>query len=76
MPVISNGRERDEPEYRELLDAAGLRITKIVPTLSPLASSRPCAAKAEWPREEADCGFASINATGVSSLLTSCAGLS
>jgi hypothetical protein len=35
MLVISTGRERSEPEYRELLDAAGLRITKIVPTLSP-----------------------------------------
>jgi hypothetical protein len=35
MLVISTGRERSEPEYRELLDAAGLGITKIVPTLSP-----------------------------------------
>lgn len=35
MLVISTGRERTEPEYREILGTAGLRITKIVPTLSP-----------------------------------------
>ena len=35
MLVISTGRERTEPEYREILGAAGLRITRIVPTLSP-----------------------------------------
>lgn len=35
MLVISRGRERTEPEYREILGSAGLRITKIVPTLSP-----------------------------------------
>ena len=35
MLVISKGRERTESEYGELLDAAGLKITKIVPTLSP-----------------------------------------
>jgi O-methyltransferase/methyltransferase family protein len=35
MLVISGGRERTEPEYREILATAGLRITKIVPTISP-----------------------------------------
>jgi hypothetical protein len=35
MLVISKGRERTESEYGQLLDAAGLKITKIVPTLSP-----------------------------------------
>lgn len=35
MLVISGGRERTEPEYREVLAAAGLRITRIVPTISP-----------------------------------------
>ncbi len=37
MLVISGGRERSEAEYRALLDTAGLRLTKIVPTLSPLS---------------------------------------
>ena len=35
MLVISGGRERTEPEYREILATAGLRITRIVPTISP-----------------------------------------
>ena len=37
MLVISGGRERSEAEYRALFDAAGLRLTKIVPTLCPLS---------------------------------------
>jgi O-methyltransferase len=36
MLVVSIGRERTEPEYREILGTAGLRITKIVPTLFPI----------------------------------------
>jgi len=35
MLVISGGRERTEREYREVLAAPGLRITRIVPTISP-----------------------------------------
>lgn len=35
--VISSGRERSEAEYRVLLDAAGLRVTKVVPSVSPLS---------------------------------------
>jgi O-methyltransferase/methyltransferase family protein len=37
MLVISGGRERSEAEYRALFDAAGLELTKIVPTVSPLS---------------------------------------
>jgi O-methyltransferase domain len=37
MLVISAGRERSEAEYRALFDAAGLRLTKIVPALCPLS---------------------------------------
>ena len=37
MLVISGGRERGEAEYRTLFDAAGLRLTKILPTVSPLS---------------------------------------
>lgn len=37
MLVISGGRERSEAEYRALLDAAGLTLTKVVPTASPLS---------------------------------------
>ena len=37
MLVISSGRERTEPEYREILGTAGLRMTKIVPTISPFS---------------------------------------
>ena len=37
MLVISGGRKRSEAEYHALFDTAGLRLTKIVPTLSPLS---------------------------------------
>jgi SAM-dependent methyltransferase len=37
MLVMNGGRERTESQFRELLDAAGLRITRIVPTLSALS---------------------------------------
>jgi hypothetical protein len=37
MLVISRGRERSEIEYQALLDAAGLKLTKLVPTMSPLS---------------------------------------
>jgi hypothetical protein len=36
MLVMNGGRERTESEYRRLFDAAGLRMTRIIPTLSPL----------------------------------------
>ena len=32
MLVMTGGRERTEAEYRALLDSAGLRLTRIVPT--------------------------------------------
>jgi hypothetical protein len=35
--VISGGRERSEVEYQALFDAAGLRLTKVVPTVSSLS---------------------------------------
>ncbi|HLY59180.1 MAG TPA: methyltransferase [Terriglobia bacterium] len=37
MLVISGGRERSEAEYRSLFEVAGLRLTKIVPTISPVS---------------------------------------
>jgi len=36
MLVMNGGRERTESEYRRLFDAAGLRMTSVIPTLSPL----------------------------------------
>ena len=35
MMVFLTGRERTEAEYRDLLDRAGFRLTRIVPTPSP-----------------------------------------
>jgi hypothetical protein len=37
MLVNLGGRERTEPEFAELLAAAGLRLTRVVPTQSPLS---------------------------------------
>jgi hypothetical protein len=37
MLVVAGGRERTEPEYRRLLDQAGLRPTRIGATRSPLS---------------------------------------
>jgi predicted O-methyltransferase YrrM len=36
MLVLTPGRERTEAEFRELFASAGLRLTRIVPTASPL----------------------------------------
>jgi hypothetical protein len=35
MMVMNGGRERTEEEFRRLFDAAGLRVTKLIPTLAP-----------------------------------------
>ncbi len=35
MMVMENGKERTEAEYRALFEAAGLKLTRIVPTKSP-----------------------------------------
>jgi SAM-dependent methyltransferase len=37
MMVMTGGRERTEFEFRELFDAAGLRLNKVIPTVSPLS---------------------------------------
>jgi hypothetical protein len=37
MLVMNGGRERTTTEFRELFDAAGLRMTRVMPTLSPLS---------------------------------------
>ena len=37
MLVISGGRERSEAEYGALFDAAGLKLTKVIPTMCPLS---------------------------------------
>jgi hypothetical protein len=37
MLVMTGGRERTEAEYRALLDAAGLRLTRIVPTRTEMS---------------------------------------
>jgi len=36
MLVMTGGRERTEAEYRALFEAAGFRLTKVVPTPSPM----------------------------------------
>ncbi len=38
MLVVSGGRQRSEEEFRALYDAAGLALTKVIPTLSPVVS--------------------------------------
>ncbi len=35
MLIMVGGRERTEAQFRELLDGAGLRLTRVVPTRSP-----------------------------------------
>ena len=37
MLVMNGGRERTEAEFRALFDAAGLRMTRVIPTVSPLS---------------------------------------
>jgi len=37
MMSLTGGMERSEAEYRELLDRAGLRLTQVVPTRSPVS---------------------------------------
>jgi hypothetical protein len=37
MMVMLGGRERTEPEFAELLASAGLKLTRIIPTRSPLS---------------------------------------
>ena len=37
MLVGPGGQERTEPEYRDLLNKAGLRLTKVVPTDSAVS---------------------------------------
>jgi ubiquinone/menaquinone biosynthesis C-methylase UbiE len=35
MLVMNGGRERTEEDFRQLFDAAGLQITRLIPTLAP-----------------------------------------
>jgi len=37
MLVMNGGRERTQAEFQRLFAAAGLRMTKVKPTLSPLS---------------------------------------
>ena len=37
MLVIQGGKERTEEEYRKLLEASGFRLTRVIPTNSPLS---------------------------------------
>jgi hypothetical protein len=37
MLLVPNGRERNEEEFRALLEANGFALARIVPTASPLA---------------------------------------
>ena len=37
MLVMTGGRERTEEEYRRLLEAGGFRLTKVIPTESPMS---------------------------------------
>jgi len=37
MLVLNHGgKERTEPEFRSLFDAAGFRVTNVIPTLGPM----------------------------------------
>lgn len=38
MIIYPSGRERTEAEYRQLFQAAGFRLTRIVPTLTPVSA--------------------------------------
>ena len=38
MMVMSTGRERSQAEYRHLLETAGLRLTNVFPTNTPMAT--------------------------------------
>ena len=37
MLVVAGGRQRSEAEFRDLYAASGLRLTRIIPTLAPVA---------------------------------------
>jgi hypothetical protein len=37
MLAVAGGQERTEPEYRELLERAGFRLTQVVPTESAVS---------------------------------------
>ncbi len=37
MLIMTGGRERTEDEYRTLLEASGFRLTRIIPTESPMS---------------------------------------
>jgi hypothetical protein len=37
MLVMNGGRERTQAEFHQLFAAAGLRMTRVIPTLSPLS---------------------------------------
>jgi hypothetical protein len=37
MLVMNGGRERTTSEFQQLFDAAGLRMTRVIPTVSPLS---------------------------------------
>ena len=37
MLAVPGGQERTEDEYRELLAKAGLRLTRVLPTASPVS---------------------------------------
>ena len=37
MLVMTGGRERTEEEYRRLLEAGGFKLTKVIPTDSPMS---------------------------------------
>jgi hypothetical protein len=37
MLVLNYGRERTEAEFRDLYEAAGFQLTRVVPTTTPLS---------------------------------------
>ena len=39
LAILPGARDRTEPEFRALLDGAGFRLTRIVPTNAPLPFS-------------------------------------
>jgi hypothetical protein len=37
LMMTPGGRERSEAEYDKLLEAAGFKLTRVIPTISPIS---------------------------------------
>jgi len=50
MLAVPGGQERTEPEYRRLLDEAGFKLTRVVPTVSAVSVVEAVRLKGKFPR--------------------------